>query len=893
MPFELRGPRGSDVHERQASMATISQPFDSAQDKPFDKACLKERRGRIALEATSSVSPSAFLRQHSALVDDLVRTNFRKSQTHHPIPSVCLMAVGGYGRAELAPCSDIDLLLLHSSSNPSSLAPLIEETLYPLWDLGLDVSCSARSVVECLKMAKHDLQVKIGLIDGRYLDGEFELFRSLQARFAKNILHHKIREFAKALMAEIRQRHSKYSDPAFILEPNVKDGIGGLRDFHIGRWMVRAKYRTDRLESVLFPDHSRSLEGSVEFLWAVRHQLHLLSERRQDDLTFEWQEKVAPILGYPSGERGIEEMMRRYQLSAQRIDLFSSGVLERALAEPSGIRRLLFHVRRGKIDKTFEIREGEIHLLDPTLLKRDPSHLMTLFLHCQDHHLKMDYRTEEAVLEALPFLNDGFRQSEKVNAAFRSLLRKGKDLGSLLRKMHELGFLSRILPEFSDIEGKVHYDLYHVHPVDVHSILACEELEKLSQGDYRKDLPLLSTLMGDQEHPEILFLTALLHDIGKGRESDHSLVGSEIAGTIAARLGFSPDERGLIQFLVRHHLLMATTAFHRDLSDEQTIVRFSHPFKNVTELKMLYLLTFADIKAVGPDAWTSWKDTLLMDLFIKTSHLLEGREWNRGFSGGSEMVERLNHVLPPEAFSEYVDSLPERYLNSYPPEEIAHHISMARSLGAESLSVTWKTDEGKRATVTVCTKDRHGLFAHVTGTLFRNRLNILEAKVHTWGNHVALETFRVDDATGEIERRLKQFKIDLKGVLNGTDSEMNLLTQNESPRSSLRRIIPRVPAEVKVHNHDSDFYTILEITGEDRMGILSDVAQALTDHGCTIHFARISTFGNRIIDVFYIQNRWGEKIEDGRERDRLTEILLHLLTEHASSPSLDKKREVP
>lgn len=837
---------------------------------------LKDIKTRMAQGGSALSSPKELLRQYSDMVDGLVRKAFRDAQSKVPSPSVCLMAVGGYGRAELAPYSDIDLLLLHSSSNQSELSPLIQGTLYPLWDLGLDVSCSSRSIPECLKMAQSDLHVKTGLIDGRYLDGEYEFFRNLYGRFTKKVLHQKVRPFAEALMKDFRLRHQKYEDPVHILEPNIKEGQGGLRDFQIGRWVVRAKYKTDRWDSILFPDHSRALESSLQFLWAVRNQLHLLSGRRQDDLTFELQEKVAPVLGFSLGAKGIEEMMRQYHLSTQRILSFVLSVLERVVFEPSPIKRAFSYFKNGKINNHFGMRNGEITLLDPVTFKRDPSQLMALFEHCQTYQAKMDFRTEEAVLEALPFIDDRSSQSEAVNRTFLSMLRRGEGVEVILKKMHELGFLSRYIPEFSEIEGKVHYDLYHVHPVDIHSILAVEELQKLRNGNYQKEYPLLTTLIREIEKPEILLLTLLLHDIGKGGEGDHTLIGAEMAKRIAGRMGVPNGERELIHFLVSHHLFMLETAFRRDLHDEQAILHFANQVKNLHQLKMLYLLTFADIKAVGPEAWTSWKDSLLSELFLKTSHSLERDDTTDQLSKADKMAEKLRRLLPLD--SDVVEYLPARYLSSFSGEEIMHHIDLARSLGKESLTIEWSLVEKRSAKVTICTRDRYGLFSKITGSMFVNRLNILEAKIHTWDNGVALDTFYVEDTTEEAERRLHQFKIDLKDILNGAGSLKTLIAQRKEPNWIQQKVIPKVPAEVKVNNQDSDFYTIIEVTGEDRLGILYEVTQALTDHGCDIHFARISTLGNRIVDVFYVQDTWGEKIEGEQSMDHLKRTLLNRLT---------------
>jgi len=835
-------------------------------------------RNRIARGLLPHSSPREFLRQHSDMMDGLVRKAFQSARAKVPSPSVCLMAIGGYGRAELAPYSDIDLLLLYSPSNKNELSPLAEQILYPLWDLGLDVSCSSRSIDECLKMARSDVQVKTGLIDGRYLDGEYEFFRNLYGLLTKKVLHRRVQKFAGALARDIHPRRQKYEDPAYVLEPNIKEGEGGLRDFQVGRWIIRAKYKTDRWDFILFPDHSRMLDKSIQFLWAIRNHLHLLSERRQDDLTFELQEKIAPLLGFPNGTKGVEEMMRQYHLSAREISNFFHDNLDRALFEPSTFRKIIFFFQRKRIDENFEMAHGELHLLDPVAFKKDPSQLMTLFQHGQAYQAKTDFRTEEAVMEALPFIDDRFRASQKVNQAFLSILRREKGADALLMKMHQLGFLSRYIPEFSDVEGKVHYDLYHVHPVDIHSILAVQELGRLRDGYYQKDYPLLTSLIREIEKPDILFLTTLLHDIGKGREGDHALIGAEMAKQVGERMGLTVEEKELMEFLISRHLFMLETAFRRDLHDEQAILRFANETGTPGRLKMLYLLTFADIKAVGPEAWTSWKNSLLMELFLKTSHFFEKGEEPQTFPRRGETLAQLHQSLPQDTLNHYAEHLPDRYLSTYSPEEISLHIKMAQSLGKEVLLVGWSREEEVRARVTICTKDRYGLFSKIAGSMFLNRLNILEAQIHTWGNGIALDTFHVEDPTGEIERRLQQFKKDLKEILSGKISLKLLLSQREESGWIQKKVIPKVPGEAKVNNRDSDFYTIIEITGEDRLGVLYEITQALTDCGCDIHFARISTLGNRVVDVFYVQDEWGEKIVEREKVNHLKQLLLNRLT---------------
>jgi [protein-PII] uridylyltransferase len=329
---------------------------------------------------------------------------------------------------------------------------------------------------------------------------------------------------------------------------------------------------------------------------------------------------------------------------------------------------------------------------------------------------------------------------------------------------------------------------------------------------------------------------------------------------------------------------MLETAFRRDLHDEQVILRFANEVKNISRLKLLYLLTFADVKAVGPETWTSWKNTLLMELFLKTSHFFKRDAVTGPFLKGEEMIRKLKASLPPKIFSEVGEHLTERYLSSCSFEDIRHHIEMALALEQQPLLVEWEIEKEVRAKVTICTKDRYGLFAKIAGSMFLNRLNILEAQIHTWGNGVALDIFRVEDATRELEYHLQQFQMDLREILSGTVVLKALFSQRREMNAIHQKVIPGVPAEVKVDNLDSDFYTIIEVTGEDRLGILYEITQALTDHGCNISFSRISTLGNRIVDVFYIQDEWGEKIVEKPQVDHLKQVLLTRLTRESAAP---------
>ncbi len=852
-------------------MNVVKKPYNMEKYKEE----LKAKRWEIFKQNPQFHSPKTPNHRYSELIDEIIRESFHRACPEVLSSSISLIALGSYGRKELAPYSDIDLLILHNFRNHKELSTIIEKILYPLWDLGLEIGCSSRSVSECLTMAKDDLQIKTSIIDCRFLDGDYESFRKFYELFTKNILYKDVKRFASGIASEVFERWRRYETPDYILEPNLKEGKGGIRDFHIGCWLNRAKYQTDRLEFIIIPHHLKSLDQSFQFLLCLRNQIHLLNQRRQDELSFEFQEKIAPFLGFSDGSQGIEEMMRQYHMASQKISSFVHNTVDRILLDSSFLKKF-FNIKK-KIDSNFIIKGRNLSILNPSIFKEDPTQLMVLFQYYQLHDVEIDLYTEEKIKEKIAFIDEHFTDSEIVSQIFISILKRGKRVTRTLRKMHELGFLVHLIPEFSEIVGKTHYDLYHIHPIDVHSIMAVEELEKLKEGYYEKEFPLLSSLIREIEAPEIIFLSALLHDIGKAREGDHSVTGSKMVYEIGQRLRLGQKDIELLSSLVRNHLLMISVALKRDLKDEQAILRFVSEIGSLPLLKMLYLLTFADLKSVGPETWTHWKDTLLMELFIKASHILE-KGYILPFFKKEMILAELKEFLPASVFSEYCEYLSDRYLSCYPLQRIIKHIQMACNLKEGPVVIENEINNDSQAIVTVCTKDRYGLFSKIAGAFSLNHLNILEAQIHTWENGIALDTFFIEDRTKDIERRLNKFKRDLGEIINDRIHLKNLIIQSRSLKDIKPKVSPIAKPEIKINNEESDFYTIIEITGEDRSGILYELTQTLTDHGCNIQFAKISTIGNRILDIFYIQDEWGEKITGQYKLEHMIKSLLACLT---------------
>lgn len=815
-------------------------------------------------------------RSYTSLIDDLLKSIFTvKSSDVKCAESVALAAIGGYGRGELNIRSDIDLMLLYRKRITPSIEELTEKMLYILWDTGLDLGFSIRSVDECISLAKDDLKTMTSLLDLRFLIGDRELFDILNESVRKDLFNRKrARAFIDEKISESRSRHQKYGGSVYILEPNVKEGEGGLRDIHTALWAIKAR-NARHLEPYslgLISERGRSeLEGSLDFILWVRNELHFHTMRKTDQLTFDHQERIAKLLGYGDTEHvlAVEAFMQRYYKHATGVNHYSNLMLSRCLHRDENKRKPFFWPKkRVKIDKNYTIADNVLTVRDRDAFSREPEAIIKAFEYSQAFKAEIDQDTKDLILSRLDHARTEDFASEDVSASFIKIL-KGKDIYRTLSEMYKLKFLEKYIPEFSEIVCRVQHDLYHVYTVDAHTLFAIREIERL-RGPYKAEFSLLSTIFEELSNPEVLMLAVLFHDIGKGRGKGHAEKGAAIVPGICKRLGLSEDNTNLIRFLVRNHLLLADTAQYRDLHDENLIIEFAKKVGDTERLNLLYLLTFADVRAVGPDVWSQWKGALFQELYFKTLTVLDRGSFEAEDATAKvlRIKESVVELLKPfgierSSVDEYFKLLPQRYFLSNGPDFIAEHINILKEFAGKPYVMKVRQDSFREYTeISVCTHDAHGLFSMITGVMAANAVNILGAQINTLKNGIVLDVLQVNSAVGELitdESRLRKIESDLSDVITGK-VKVETLVRKRKPSILDKKAKPGVRTNVQIDNEVSDFYTVLDIHAQNRIGLLYDITSTLSRLGLYIYIAKISTKGDEAADIFYVKDIFGQKI---------------------------------
>lgn len=813
---------------------------------------------------------------------------------------ICLAAVGGYGRGELAPHSDVDLLFLLPWKLGPRAEQVIEYVLYMLWDLGLKVGQAARPVEECLRRARTDQTICTAILEARYVWGERALFDELRARFRDQAAAGSERGFVEAKLAERDRRHRRMGDSRYVLEPNVKDGKGGLRDLHTLFWIARFLFRAgDSAElvrrGVLTAGEAARFDKAQRFLWTVRCHLHYLAGRGEDRLTFDLQAGIGARLGYRdrAGARGVERFMKHYYLTAKGVgDL--TGIFCAAL-EVEHARRPRFALPRlgfpRKAPDGFVVEAGRLALAKGRKFRDRPLDLVRLFHAAQDGELDVHPRPLRAVTRNLRLV-DGLRGDPEANRLFLEMLASPKDPETALRRLNEAGVFGRFIPDFGRIVAQMQHDMYHVYTVDEHSIRAVGVLRGIEAGDFAEEMPVATRVAPTVQSRRALLMAVLLHDIAKGRGGDHSTIGAGVAERLCPRLGLTAEETETVSWLVRHHLAMSNTAFRRDLSDPQTIAGFVETVRSPERLKLLLLLTAADIRAVGPGVWTAWKAALLRDLYRAAEEVLTG---GLAAEDGEARIARARGALRA-ALADWPEAEVEAQLErgapgwwlSCPPDAHLRHARLmrrAREEGAKLL-VDCRVDRYRGVTeIVVHTADHPGLFAQIAGALAVSGANIVDARIFTMTDGAALDTFWVEDAAGgPIERpdRLDRISATIARMLAGEAAPRRALAGLRSRAQAGRGRVFDAAPRVIVDNAASRTHTVIEVNGRDRPGLLYALTRALAGQNVQVASARIATYGESAADVFYVKDVFGLKID---KEARLRQIRAALLEALAPAPA--------
>ncbi|MEK6599112.1 MAG: [protein-PII] uridylyltransferase [Deltaproteobacteria bacterium] len=826
---------------------------------------------------------------YTALIDFFIKALFERME------SLCregfkgdfrtaVVAMGGYGRGELNIRSDIDLMLLH----PNKLTPYIEKLtqriLYILWDTGLDVGFSIRSVNECISLAKSDLKTKTAMLDLRFITGDRGIFDELSDKVKKEVFRKKdIDRFINDKLDENNSRHVKYGGSVYILEPNVKEGEGGLRDIHTAMWIAKVSRGIDNIETLaeqgfLLKDSTGKINGSIDFLWRVRNDLHFESKKKADQLTFDHQERIAKLFGFEDTKESItvERFMQEYYRHASNLSYFSSLIISRCI-HGAGLSTASGRRMEKAVDKDFGISQGELSVLNERVFEDSPPAIMKTFEYCQEFGIKTDNFTRERIIKNCFRVDNDFINSKDVAGSFMNILKSGRAF-SALEEMRKLRLLERYIPEFRDITCRVQHDMYHVYTVDVHSLFAVRELERLRTSEYKKEFFILATLIEEVKRPELLTLAVLLHDIGKSMGKGHAEKGAELVPGICGRLGLSEDDTAVVKFLVKNHLILADTAQYRDLHDERLVIDFAKKAGDIERLNLLYLITFADVRAVGPEVWNKWKGALFQELYFKALTIME-----RGTFEVEEAVKRVPNIMGEvakslegeiayEIIEDYFQLLPHRYFLSNSTEAISEHLKIVQELHGKPYVMRIKQNLERRYTeVIICTLDIHGLFSRITGVMASNNINILGAQINTLRNGIVLDILQTNSSMGDVitdEYKWANVEKDMADVLTG-NVLVERLVAKRGPSILDKKAKPRVHTRIEVDNEVSDAFTVIDIHTQDRIGLLYTITSALSKLGLYIHIAKIATKGDAAADIFYVKDIFGQKIYF---KERLKEI---------------------
>jgi [protein-PII] uridylyltransferase len=846
----------------------------------------------------------------SLMQDEIVRVVYEFAIKHlYPAqnPSeaerMAIVATGGYGRGVLAAGSDIDLLFLLPYKQTAWGESVAETILYCLWDMGLKVGHATRTVNECIRQARADMTIRTSLLEARYLLGDRKLFDELVARFDKDVVQGTAAEFVAAKLAEREERHRRAGQSRYLVEPNVKDGKGGLRDLHTLYWIAKYVYRVREREELIAlgvydPREYRRFRRCGDFLWAVRCHMHFLTGRAEERLSFDIQREIAVRLGYTEhpGLREVERFMKHYFLIAKDVGDLTAilcAKLEDSHAKAMPVLSRMMAKFRPRARQTlsdsedFVVDYNRINVADENVFKRDPVNLIRIFHLAQKYNLAFHPDAMHVATRSLKLIDQTLRDNEEANRLFLEILTSKNDGETVLRRMNEAGVLGQFVPAFGRIVAMMQFNMYHHYTVDEH-LLRCIGVLSDIEAARTEDTKLANELMRSIQprHRELLYVTLFLHDIAKGRIEDHSIAGARVARNLCPRLGFSPAETETVAWLIEVHLLMSTVAQSRDLSDRMTIENFSAAVQSVERLKLLTILTAADIKAVGPGVWNGWKAQLIRTLYYETEPVLTGgfSEVNRAqrvAAAQAEFRAELADWTAAEVDAYIALHYPAYWLKVDLPQKIAHaRFLRSAAQAGKSLATSVAFPAARGVTeLTVLAPDHPWLLSIIAGACAVAGANIVDAQIFTTTDGRAFDTISVSrefELDADEARRAARITDSIEKALRGDLKLPEVVAQRASAKGRLKAFA--VPPEVTVNNGWSNRYTMVEVIGLDRPGLLFEVTATLSKLNLNIASAHVATFGERVVDVFYVTDLFGAKITAATRQATIKRALIALLT---------------
>jgi [protein-PII] uridylyltransferase len=885
-----------DTAAFEADLAAL----DGAGDGPFArqllaaaKAVHKAMRDDLQAGLAQSGDGAVYVGRHSWGMDLLISAVMKALCARHAADDVALVAVGGYGRGELAPNSDIDLLFLTEKDTAKGADLVVEQMLYLLWDLGLKVGHAKRTVISTMRAAREDHTILTSLLETRFIAGNKRLSDNLDRAFRRQVGRMKPADFAEVKLAERDLRHTRNGNTRYVVEPNIKEGKGGLRDLHTLFWIAKFAYRADSIidiveQGVLRESEARRFAAAQRFLWTVRCHIHLRSGRPDERLDFEAQMAIAPLMGFAdrSGMQAVERFMKRYYLAARDVGNLTR-IMCAAMEMDFRQRRTRWRedFRSGQHFGPFTIRAGRINL-DPSLMFReDPLRMLTLFELALEQNADIHPQALQRLTRGLPALGNATRSNPQASEKFINILTSKRNPERVLRLMNESGVLGRYMPDFGRIVAMMQFDMYHSYTVDEHTIQVIGILHDIESGKLAETAPVATEVMPEVESRRALFVAALLHDMAKGRGGDHSILGAELALELCPRLGLSPEETETVSWLVRHHLLMSKTAFRYDLNDPKTIEDFAAIVQSPERLKLLLVLTVADIRGVGPTVWNGWKAALMRDLYFQADAVLRGADAGvialRSAADAQQATFTGLAGWTATEFAAYTANLPRPYWTGFDTDVHIRHAELGRRFRQldEPLLIDFRQDPARKVTeLTVLSIDDAGLFSRIAGAVAGLGINVAGARITTCLDGSVLDVFMLQTSDNQIiadDALLDRLGAGIASAANSTLRPQAALRERWQSLPERVRHMP-VPSRVMLSNKISSTHTVVEVNGRDFPGLLFRITKALAELGLQIQTATVSTYGERVVDVFYVKDLFGLQVHNEARleviRTRLLEV---------------------
>ena len=858
--------------------------------KGFDRISFELRKN--PLKARKAISSYAFL------TDRLVTSAWKfateiQFPSHNPTEAekLSIISVGGYGRREMAPFSDVDLLFL----TPYKMTPwsenVIETVLYLLWDLKLKVGHSSRSIKDCLRLGSEDYTIRTAMLEHRFVCGDINLASQLNDKLWKNLFSGTAKDFISAKLKERENRHEKHGQ-RYMVEPNVKEGKGGLRDLQSLYWIAKYVYQTQNISdlvdlNVFRSDEYLQFEQAEEFLWAVRCQMHHLADRAIEQLSFDLQVEVASAMGYHDSrdQRAVEIFMQDYFRHATRVGdltrIFLTS-LEAVHAKDEPLLERIFK-RKPKIDNDYIVIHNRLAIKSEKEFLTNPINLLKLFSEALRTGLLIHPNAMRLVSANLAMVNNEFRASTEAQQIFLELLLKHGNPERALRRMNELGFLAKFIPEFEPIVAMMQFNMYHSYTVDEHTIQCLKTLAQIEKSELVEELPIASSILKDGVNRKVIYIALLLHDIGKGRSDDHSILGAKIAKQVSPRLGLNKQETETVEWLVRYHLLMSDMAQKRDISDPRTVRDFAKAVQSVKRLNLLTVLTVCDVRSVGPDTWNNWKATLIRQLYAETKAILEQ---------GAEALNRENRMTEAKkALREKLSEWDNKDIKietgrHYPPYWQGFQVDaqfafakLLRNLGADEIKIELTPDTDRDATrICFALSDHPGIFSRLAGALALVGANVVDARSYTSKDGFATAAFWIQDGDGSPynQARFSRLRRMIEKTLSGEVITREAIKERDKFKKREKAF--KVPTSVTFDNEGSEIYTIIEVDTRDRPGLLFDLTRTLANMNVYIASAVIATYGEQVVDSFYVKDMFGLKFYSESKQKKLEQNLRQAIT---------------